>query len=59
MKVQLPVMDIKDCTSDCSFWESSEEPTATLACNFEWRLRPLEKEFGLPEWCPLRKYEVK
>lgn len=55
MDVLIP-MHIEDCESDCKFWEVLQD--GTRMCNFdiEGFFRPILDKFGVPDWCPLKKF---
>jgi len=57
MKVLVP-FDLHDCISDCPFWEVTEH-SKELVCSRDWNLDIIPEMSGIPEFCPLRKFEVK
>ena len=57
MKVLVP-FDLKNCESDCPFWEVSLNGNK-MVCTFDLSMTVIPKVNGIPEFCPLRKFEVK
>jgi len=57
MKVLVP-FDLKICESDCPFWEVTEHSREAV-CTMDWNMQIIPEMSGIPDFCPLRKFEVK
>ena len=57
MKVLVP-LDLHTCEGDCPFWEITQNSKQTV-CTFDWNMQIIPEMSGIPDFCPLRKFEVK